>query len=99
MKNVRPAKADSVRLLVVPGMGHCFGGNGCGTFDKVGTMDQWVDSGKAPDQILSTKVSGGKVVLSRPLCAYPKVVKYKGTGNIDEAESFVCTEPKSTGKR
>jgi feruloyl esterase len=27
---------------------------------------------------------------TRPLCAYPKVARYKGTGSIEEAASFSC---------
>jgi feruloyl esterase len=33
------------------------------------------------------------VVRTRPLCPYPQVAKYKGTGSIDRAESFACTAP------
>jgi len=87
-----PAKADSMRLFVVPGMGHCNGGDGCGVFDKIAAMDKWVETGKAPDVLDSTKEQGGKVVMSRPLCAYPKVAKYKGSGDITEAVNFYCAE-------
>jgi feruloyl esterase len=82
----------SIRLFNVPGMGHCAGGVGCDTFDKVGTMAQWLETGEAPEQILSSKLEDGKVVRTRPLCAYPKVARYKGTGNIDEGANFVCAE-------
>jgi feruloyl esterase len=55
----------------VPGLGHCGGGDGCCTFEKLGTMDEWVDKGKAPDQIVASKVIDGKVIRTRPLSAYP----------------------------
>jgi feruloyl esterase len=83
---------NSIRLFNVPGMGHCSGGDGCDTFDKLGTMEAWLETGIAPDEMLSSKVVDGKVVRTRPLCAYPKVAKYKGTGNTDEAVNFVCEE-------
>ncbi len=83
---------ESIRLFTVPGMGHCVGGNGCDTFDKVGTMVKWIETGTAPDQILSSKVVDGKVVRTRPLCAYPMVARYKGTGDMDDASNFVCVK-------
>ena len=83
---------DSIRLFNVPGMGHCAGGVGCDTFDKLGTMAQWLETGRAPDQVLASKLKDGKVIRTRPLCAYPKVARYTGTGHIDEAENFVCAE-------
>jgi feruloyl esterase len=96
VRNAGPAIAGSVRLFVVPGMGHCFGGDGCGTFDKIAAMDKWIESGKAPDQMLSTKVQAGNVLMSRPLCAYPEVAEYKGSGDITQADNFVCAAPKPT---
>jgi feruloyl esterase len=89
-QHTAPGKANNVRLFLVPGMNHCGGGMGCDTFEKVSVVDQWIESKKAPDQILSSKVSGGKTIRTRPLCAYPAVAKYKGTGSMDETDSFVC---------
>jgi feruloyl esterase len=93
VKNAGPAKANNVRLFLVPGMNHCGGGAGCDTFEKLGIVDQWVDTGKAPEQILSSKVSAGRVVRTRPLCAYPAIARYRGTGNMDDASSFTCAAP------
>jgi len=85
------AKAsNSVRLFVAPGMGHCGGGEGPNVFDKVGPLEQWVEQGKAPDQIIASHATAGKVDRTRPLCPYPQVAKYKGTGSIDDAANFVC---------
>ena len=47
----------------------------------------------APDQIVATHSTDGKVDRSRPLCPYPQVARYKGTGSIDEAASFSCKLP------
>ena len=54
---------------------------------------QWVDHGKAPDQIIASHSTGGKVDRTRPLCAYPQVAKYKGSGSIDDAANFACMAP------
>ncbi len=42
---------DSMRLFMVPGMGHCVGGDGPSNFDKLTVIEQWVKHKKAPDQI------------------------------------------------
>jgi feruloyl esterase len=79
--------AHSIRLLTIPGLFEET------LFDKVEVMEQWVEKGKAPDQILASYYADGKVFRTRPLCAYPKVAKYKGTGDMNDAANFVCTEP------
>jgi feruloyl esterase len=88
-----PNAADSVRLFMVPSMGHCGGGDGPNSFDLVTALDQWVEKGIAPQQVLASRIQGGKVVRTRPLCPYPQVARYKGTGSIDEAANFVCRAP------
>jgi feruloyl esterase len=62
-------------------------------FDKIGPLEQWVEQGKAPDQITASHATGGKVDRTRPLCPYPQLAKYKGTGSIDDAANFVCAVP------
>lgn len=93
LKNAGPGKADDVRLFLVPGMNHCSGGAGCDTFEKISVADKWLETGKAPSEILSSKVSNGQTIRTRPICAYPAVAKYKGTGSMDEASSFTCVRP------
>jgi feruloyl esterase len=83
----------SYRLFMVPGMGHCGGGEGPSSFDMVSALEQWVEHGRAPDQIPASRVRDGKVDRTRPLCPYPQVATYKGTGNTDDAASFVCKQP------
>jgi feruloyl esterase len=85
--------SDSIRLFMAPGMQHCRGGDGPNEFDLVGALEQWVERGKAPDSILATHRTSGKVDRTRPLCSYPQVAKYKGTGSIDEAANFQCVAP------
>jgi len=81
---------DSYRLFMVPGMGHCRGGDGTDRFDVIGAMEQWVEKGKAPDSILASRYAGGKVERTRPLCPYPQVAVYRGNGSTDDAASFAC---------
>ncbi|PYQ78296.1 MAG: hypothetical protein DMG01_11905 [Acidobacteria bacterium] len=81
---------DPVRLFMVPGMGHCGGGEGPNTFDMLGALEQWVERGKTPDQIVASHSTGGAVDRTRPLCPYPQVATYTGAGSIDEAASFIC---------
>ena len=88
-----PQARDAVRLFTVPGMGHCFGGPGCDTFDKLGIMDAWVDQGIVPERVIASKVSEGRVVRTRSLCAVPHVARYDGSGDMDDANSFACVEP------
>jgi len=82
---------DFARLFLAPGMTHCGGGPGPNTLDALSSLEQWVEKAKAPDQIIATHSSGGKVDRARPLCPYPQVAKYKGTGSTDAAASFVCS--------
>jgi feruloyl esterase len=74
-------------------MGHCGGGDGPNQFDMIAALEEWREKGKTPTQILASKVSDGHVVRTRPLCPFPQVAKYKGTGSIDRAESFACSAP------
>jgi feruloyl esterase len=85
---------DSYRLFMVPGMGHCAGGDGTSTFDMVSALDQWVEKGKVPDRIPASRVVNGAVVRTRPLCPYPQVATYKGSGSTDEASNFNCERVK-----
>jgi hypothetical protein len=79
------------RLFAVPGMSHCGGGPATDQFDALGALMQWVEHGQAPDQI---PASAGKSSpwpgRTRPLCAFPKVARYNGTGDIERAENFQC---------
>jgi feruloyl esterase len=97
---------EFVRLYMAPGVGHCAGGVGPSSFGQLGlptakgsrygladALEGWVEKGIAPADITATKYNGSKVVMTRPLCAYPQVAKYNGTGDPNEAASFVCASP------
>jgi Tannase and feruloyl esterase len=100
------------RVYMVPGMQHCADGVGPDSFGENGpwpnvtdphqslqlSLEQWVEKGTAPKEIVATKFSGplssGHAEMTRPLCAYPKVAKYESTGDLNSAASFVCVNDK-----
>ena len=84
---------DSYRLFMVPGMFHWSGGDGPNTLDPVSALEEWVERAKAPDRMVASRWSNGKVDRTRPLCPYPRVARYKGTGTIDDAKNFRCEIP------
>ena len=81
------------RLFMAPGMAHCSGGTGPNAFDIQAALEQWVERGVAPDQLIATRSINGVVDRLRPLCAYPNVAVYTGTGDTNVATSFVCRAP------
>lgn len=82
------------RLFMVPGMTHCQGGIGPTKFDPLTPLEKWREEGVAPKRIIASKTVGGKVVETRPLCAYPQAAIYKGSGDTNDAANFVCGNPK-----
>jgi len=88
-----PSADEAMRLLMVPMMGHCGGGAGPNEFDIVSALDAWVDGGKTPTRVIVSRTENGQIVRTRPLCAYPEVARYQGTGSIDDAANFACVAP------
>jgi len=84
------SQGRSIELYMAPGMNHCRGGEGFDTFDVIAAMEQWIATGTAPAQINASHLTNGVVDRTRPLCAYPQVATYTGTGSIDDAASFRC---------
>ena len=82
------------RLFMVPGMYHCNGGPGPNTFDTVKALEDWVERGTAPEQIVASHSTNGSVDRTRPLCPYPQEAQWKGSGSTDQAVNFVCALPK-----
>lgn len=89
------AAAQNTRLFLAPGMGHCGGGNGPNSWDKLSDLVQWVELGIAPESIVATQRSAG-VSNERLLCPYPQQAQYTGpTGTANEpsmwtANNFAC---------
>ena len=92
-KTVGPQTTDFMRLFLVPGMFHCRGGIGVDRIDALTPLINWVEGGKAPANLLGTRMEGGKVVRTRPLCPYPQTARYNGSGSLDDAASFACRDP------
>jgi feruloyl esterase len=84
---------DFFRLFMVPGMAHCGGGIGPDRHDAVTAVINWVEKGQAPSTMKASRVVNNEVVRTRPLCAYPQVARYTGTGSIDDAANFRCVAP------
>ena len=86
---------DWMRLFLLPGVAHCGGGVGPDQADFLGAMERWREQGVAPGQITASRNTGrsGLTPMTRPLCPFPQVAKYKGTGSTDEAANFVCAAP------
>jgi hypothetical protein len=84
--------ANFMRLFLAPGVGHCGHGAGPAPTGQMEALLAWVEEGKAPE-ILEASCSAQEMNTSRtrPLCPYPLVAKYKGTGSTDDAASFTCS--------
>ena len=82
---------DFVRIFPVPGMAHCSGGPATDQFDGFGALVDWVEKGSAPDHIVAKAGPNSPWPgRTRPLCSYPKVARYTGSGSIEDAANFVC---------
>lgn len=99
----RAATQDFMRLFMVPGMGHCIGGDGAYAIDYVAYIDAWVEKGQAPDKIIGSHMKldkpadagrltfpldPAKIEFSRPVYPYPMKARYSGNGDPKDAASF-----------
>ena len=75
---------------MVPGMAHCGGGTGTSTFDMLAALEQWVERRRRPTASPPRAWPTAQTNRTRPLCAYPQVATYKGSGSVDDAANFVC---------
>ena len=81
---------DAYRLFMVPGMGHCGGGEGATMFDAMPALEQWVEEKKAPERIVAAHRVAEKVDWTHPLCSYPKIAIYSGKGDPKDAMNYAC---------
>ncbi|HKT23743.1 MAG TPA: tannase/feruloyl esterase family alpha/beta hydrolase, partial [Terriglobales bacterium] len=95
-----------LRVYMVPGMQHCGGGPGATSFEEGVharqdaehnmrlALEDWVEKGGAPSKIIASKYPdpnpGSQPTMTRPLCPYPQIAKYKGSGDVNSAENFTC---------
>jgi feruloyl esterase len=97
--------ASFMKLYLAPGVEHCVGGPGPSFFGQLGlptsgsskfgifdSLVDWVEKSTPPESVVATKYApgAGKVVMTRPLCPYPQIAKYKGTGDGNDAANFSC---------
>jgi feruloyl esterase len=81
-----------MRVFLAPGVSHCAGGPGPQPTGTLEAMLDWVEKGKAPDTLPAVRRGpAGAITQSRPLCQYPLVAKYRGSGSTDDAKSFTCS--------
>lgn len=86
------------RVFLIPGMNHSTGGPATDQFDLVAPLVDWVEKGIPPEGAVATSRTAllnpgiGNIPpgRTRPLCAWPKVARYNGSGNIESAASFSC---------
>jgi feruloyl esterase len=93
---------EYARLFLVPGMSHCSNGPATDQFDMLEALVGWVEKGQAPEQVIASARGANANVpntdlpvswdsaRTRPLCPYPGVARYDGSGDIEDASSFTC---------
>jgi len=102
-KNNGGDASNFARFYRVPGMNHCSGGPATDQFDMLTPLVNWVEKGQAPDSLVASARGAGNAggvnadvpaawspSRTRPLCAYPKVARYKGSGSVESADNFSC---------
>ena len=91
-----------MKLYLIPNMGHCSGNMATDSFDMLTPVVNWIENGVAPEAIVATghrfmpmPLSGpyaglSNATRSRPLCPYPKTLRYNGSGDTAQASSYAC---------
>jgi feruloyl esterase len=96
--------AGFVQLYMAPGVEHCVGGPGPSAFGQLGiattgsakygvfdALVDWVEKGTPAGPVTAAKFNAdNKAIMTRPLCPYPQVAKYKGSGDTNDAANFTC---------
>ncbi|KFZ37641.1 esterase [Shewanella mangrovi] len=88
------------RLYLVPGMNHCGRGPATDKFDALDKLVSWVEDGTEPEAIeASVRADNAELPAdwsaqrTRPLCPYPQIATYNGSGSVEDAASFSCKAP------
>jgi feruloyl esterase len=80
-----------MKMYLLPGVGHCGGGNGPDRMNLVAAIIAWVEDGAAPEAIRSVRKEYGRVVQSRPVYPYPAIAAYVGAGDPKDAAAFASS--------
>ena len=99
---------DFFRLFMAPGVNHCGGGSGPNSgfaytlanavdvldadHDILAALDRWVERGVAPSRLIASHFTAAVADKTRPICAYPKIARYKGKGDPNQPGAWVCTD-------
>lgn len=104
----KEATQSFARLFMVPGMNHCFSGQGAFAIDYISYLEDWVERGRAPDRMIATHLRGDHEspsmirrfpfdprleVFTRPVFPYPLQARYRGSGDPASAASFEAFDP------
>lgn len=96
------AVANNIKLYLVPGMDHCAGGEGAFVVDWLGALEIWAEEDATPRAVEAARpgvvprpdgVPVPTTPFTRPLCPYPQVARYTGSGDETDAASFECDAP------
>jgi hypothetical protein len=90
--------AEGTRLFMIPGMGHCAGGPGPFMFNAISTVDQWVETGRAPERIVVSNPPNAPA-RTRPICPWPQQAVYSGSGSTDDEKNFKCASPTAAASK
>ena len=93
-QDIHRKNAGNARLFMIPGMGHCAGGDGPFVFDAISTIDKWVETGKAPERIVVSNPPNAPA-RTRPLCPFPQEAVHSGNGSTDDEKNFQCEVPEA----
>jgi feruloyl esterase len=85
-----PAVQKDARLFLVPAMQHCFDGPTPTRFDTLTALENWVEKGTAPESLASTHMNGKTPDRAMPLCPFPEMAHYKGSGDTKDAQNWSC---------
>jgi hypothetical protein len=92
----QPATDRFMRLYVTPGADHV-GAGAPSSFDVMDVLSNWVEKGQAPGDLVQTAykvdLPAISATMSRPMCRYPAFPRYRGTGDVNSADSFTCATP------
>lgn len=99
LKTVGRSHGRNVRLFMLPGVEHCGDGTGPDQVEFLKALDRWSESGVAPARLIAAKHDNKiafwsqlptKILRTRPVCAWPRAARYKGSGSTDDATNFEC---------
>ena len=89
----RKPTEDFLRLFLIAGVHHGGGGPGLTEFDALTALENWVETGQAPEKLIASRAQNGAVERSRPVFPYPVLARYSGKGDPKRADSFVPFDP------